>query len=127
MIWLSAPTLGIVVATLATALFAFQPFWGGVWASSLGILEQLAVLGIAIAAVGYGNTISAWVKKEQKDRGALLTVSVGTAIAIGCKENFVYLLLPLGVTIGALQRLRAIKLTMNGSDTVNCNSLLCFR
>lgn len=109
MIWLSAPTLGIAIATLATALFALQPFWAGVWTWSLGVMEQLAALGLLIAAVGYRHAISAWVEKEPRDCRAVLIVSIGTAIAIGCKENFIFLLLPLAVTIGAFYRLRALK------------------
>ena len=109
MIWLSAPTLGIVIGSLITMLFALQPFWGGVWTWSHGVTEQLAALGLAITTVGYGHAIVTWVEKASSDRHAVLTVSVGTAIAIGCKENFLFLLLPLAVTIGALHRLRAVK------------------
>jgi hypothetical protein len=109
MIWLSAPMLGIAIATLAAALFALQPFWGGVWAYSLGVTEQLAAVGLAITAVGYRYAISTWLSKQPRDCRAVLTVSVGTAIAIGCKENFLFLLLPLAVTIVAFYRLRTLK------------------
>jgi hypothetical protein len=109
LIWLSAPTLGIAIATSATALFALQPFWGGVWAYTFGATEQIAAVGLAIAAVGYGHAISAWLSKKPRDCRAVLIVSVGTAIAIGCKENFLFLLLPLAATIGAFYRLRSLR------------------
>jgi hypothetical protein len=110
LIWLSAPTLGIAIATLATALFALQPFWGGVWAYTFGVTEQIAAVGLAIAGVGYGLTISAWLNKKPRDCRAVLIVSIGTAIAIGCKENFLFLLLPLAATVVAFYRLRSLRL-----------------
>jgi hypothetical protein len=109
LIWLSAPTLGIAIATLATALFALRPFWGGVWAYTFGVAEQIAAVGLAIAAVGYGQAIFAWLNKKPRDCRAVLIVSVGTAIAIGSKENFLFLLLPLAATIGAFYRLRSLR------------------
>ncbi len=68
MIWLSAPTLGIVIGSLITMLFALQPFWGGVWTWSHGVTEQLAALGLAITTVGYGHAIVTWVERASSDQ-----------------------------------------------------------
>ena len=108
LIWLATPTLGIIVATSVTAVLVLQVFWAHIWAYSLGVTEQLAALGVAITIVGYRQVISEWVHDNPRGGRGILAVSIGTAIAIGSKENFLFLMVPLSVTLLAFYYKRTL-------------------
>jgi hypothetical protein len=122
LIWVATPTLGIIVATLVTAVLALQVFWVQIWAYSLGVLEQLATLGLAITIVGYGQVISDWVHNTPRGGRGIIAVSIGTAIAIGCKENFVFLMVPLSTTLLAFY----YRKMLNYGDLVKSVPFLAF-
>src|SRR5262249_8147262 len=110
LIWLATPTLGTIVSTSVTILCAVQVFWAHIWTYSFGVVEQVAVLGLGIAVVGYGHVITDWVHQNSRGSRGIVSVSIGTAIAIGCKENFLFLLLPLSVTLIAFRHRRLLTL-----------------
>jgi hypothetical protein len=109
MICLARKALGLVVASTATVLFALEAFWGDIWAYSLGVIEQLAALAFSIAALGYGAAVAALLERRRLGRGAVIALSLGTAMAVGCKENFVFLVLPFAVVLVALYRARSVQ------------------
>jgi hypothetical protein len=88
----------LVVVTLATGL----GFWSDLWGFSLGMSEQQAFLGISLFMIACDAIVPRFVSGEHIPPWALPVASLGTAIAAGSKENFVFLLAILGAIAIAL-------------------------
>lgn len=85
-IWLFA---GPWLAAGATAFLATGWYWRDVWAH-LGPAEQYASVGTMLVALG-----AALVWRTRAAVAGLWLAAMGTLIAVGCKENFIVLLVPL--------------------------------
>jgi hypothetical protein len=89
---IAAGCIGLAPALVFVTGITGLRFWSNLWTLSLGPLEQLAAAGIALLMVGYYAIVRRYVSGEDIPGWALPTASLGTAIAAGSKENFVFLL-----------------------------------
>ena len=95
---LLARRLGVLAAGLVVLYLLTFRFWGDIWCG-LGPAEQYAVLGTAMYAYGvFGLTRAARANRGLRTRGAtaywMLLVVPGALLAMGSKENFLFLLIP---------------------------------
>jgi hypothetical protein len=106
--------IGLLPAFALVAGIAGLGFWSDLWTRSLGPTEQLALLGISLVLVACDTIVPRFVAGQHIPGWALPVASLGTAIAAGSKENFIFLLVVLGpaalVTVVArrLNRVSAI-------------------
>ena len=84
-------------------------FWSDVWTRSLGPAEQLAILGVSLLLVAYDTIVPRFVSGRRIPAWALPVASLGTAIAAGSKENFIFLMALLGPVALALVVTRRIR------------------
>ena len=108
---IAARCIGLLPALALTAGIAGLNFWSNLWTLSLGPAEQLATLGISIFVISCGTIVPRIVLGQCIPLWALPLASLGIAVAVGSKENFVYLLAilgPLMLTMAVTRRLQAI-------------------
>jgi hypothetical protein len=87
---------GLLPALALVAGIAGLGFWSDLWTRSLGPAEQLAIVGISLLLVAYGTIVPCLVSGRSVPAWTLPVASLGTAIAAGSKENFIFLLAVLG-------------------------------
>lgn len=108
--WIADQFIGLLAGMLFVLyVFAF-PYWADIWAR-LGPAEIYAVFGTALFALGYVHAIRALNAERAKgERTALdwLLMLFGALIAMGSKENFLLLLLPVALLCLLLWRRRAL-------------------
>ncbi len=88
--------IGLLPAFALVAGIAGLGFWSDIWTRSLGPTEQLAILGISLVLLAGGTIVPRFVAGEDIPGWALPVASLGTAIAAGSKENFIFLVVALG-------------------------------
>lgn len=91
--WIIRKYTGIILGFLIVLFSLTFPFWGDIW-SRLGPGEIYAVFGTALYAMGFTGL---WSQRKQTATETLnwFYLLAGTSIAVGTKENFVILLLPI--------------------------------
>ena len=106
---IAAQCIGLAPALLFVTGITGLRFWSNLWTLSLGPLEQLAAAGVALLMIAYDTIVPRYVSGADIPVWALPTASLGTAIAAGSKENFVFLLAIFGavaITLALTRRLR---------------------
>ena len=106
---IAAHCIGLVPALVFVTGITGLRFWSNLWTLSLGPLEQLAAAGVALLMIAYDTIVPRYVSGADIPAWALPTASLGTAIAAGSKENFVFLLAIFGavaITLALTRRLR---------------------
>jgi hypothetical protein len=104
LMWMVSCSVGIIPSALFTLLVFSGAYWSDIWAH-LGPAETYAVVGVALYSIGF---MRAYVgANDQGTRVPLsdwLLMLAGGLIAIGSKENFVLLLLPVIFLLAHLKR-----------------------
>ena len=106
---IAAHCIGLVPALVFVTGITGLRFWSNLWTLSLGPLEQLAAAGVALLMIAYDTIVPRYVSGADIPAWTLPTASLGTAIAAGSKENFVFLLAIFGavaITLALTWRLR---------------------
>ena len=106
---LATRCIGLVPALVLVTLAAGLGFWSDIWVFSLGMSEQQAFLGISLFMIACGAIVPRFVSGEDIPAWALPIASLGTAIAAGSKENFVFLLAILGAIATAMAITRRLR------------------
>jgi hypothetical protein len=88
---IAARCVGLAPALVFVTAITGLRFWGNLWTLSLGPLEQLAVAGVALLMIACDAIVPRFVSGERIPAWALPLASLGTAVAAGSKENFVFL------------------------------------
>jgi len=99
---------GIVPALALVAAIAGLKFWSNLWTLSFGPAEQIAVVGVSLLLLACDTIVPRFVSGDSIPTWALPVASIGTAIAAGSKENFVFLLAALGLLTLALAMARRL-------------------
>jgi hypothetical protein len=106
---IAARSIGLTPALVFVTGITGLRFWGNLWTLSLGPVEQLAAAGVALLMIACDAIVPRYVSGQDIPGWALPTASLGTAIAAGSKENFVFLLAIFGavaITLAISRRLR---------------------
>jgi hypothetical protein len=94
--WLLQKILGVLYAGIFLGFIFISPYWGWIW-GYLGPAESYAMFGCALFFLGFfdivGRVKQGKIENKYWSGSALLTA--GSLIAIGSKENFLFLFLPL--------------------------------
>jgi len=88
---IAAGCVGLVPALVFVTGITGLGFWGNLWTITLGPLEQLAAAGVALLMIACDAIVPRYVADERIPAWSLPLASLGTAIAAGSKENFVFL------------------------------------
>lgn len=93
--WLSQKRLGMLYGGIFTGALFLPAYWGWIW-GYLGPSENYAMFGVVLFLLGFSSIIE---KINMKNvQGSFLSASLlllfGALIAIGAKENFLFLFLP---------------------------------
>jgi len=94
--WLLQRILGVFLAGIFLGFIFLDPYWGWIW-GYLGPAESYAMFGSALFLLGFFNIICKIKEGNMKSNylaGSIL-LALGSFIAIGSKENFLFLFLPL--------------------------------
>lgn len=86
--WMGLVGAGVLVLYLMT-----DPFWVGI-VCRLGTAEVYGVLGTAMYVLGFANVARARAE-DGRSMGSWILLTAGALIAMGSKENFLLMLLPL--------------------------------
>jgi hypothetical protein len=101
LLWVYVRFAGLALGAGLTILTLSYPMWTDIWARSTGPSEQIAMLGTAIFAIGATQFVERW-KDGHSLRTACVLAGVGALIAMGSKENMLFLMLPLAGAIAAM-------------------------
>ena len=104
------PALALVVGISGVGI------WDNLWTLSFGPAEQVAIIGISLLLIACETIVSRFVADERIPSWALPMASLGTAIAAGSKENFIFVVVNLGAaaTITVVnQRVRAVSAALS--------------
>lgn len=94
--WLLQKILGVFLGGIFLGFIFLDPYWGWIW-GYLGPAESYAMFGSALFLLGFFNIICKIKEGNMKSNylaGSIL-LALGSFIAIGAKENFLFLFLPL--------------------------------
>ncbi|MCX7309036.1 MAG: hypothetical protein NTZ72_14260 [Afipia sp.] len=98
--WLYARIAGVIISCVVLAFTLSFKMWSDIWARSTGPSEQYAAVGFVLFAVGALLFISRW-QDRRSLRSAAFLLAAGGAIAMGSKENMLFLELPLAAALTA--------------------------
>jgi hypothetical protein len=107
--WLFQKILGVLYAGIFLGFIFLSPYWGWIW-GYLGPAESYAMFGCALFRLGFFDIVGR-VKRgniENKYWTGSILLTVGSLIAIGAKENFLFFFLPL-IYLAALLFKKKIK------------------
>lgn len=104
----AARCVGIVPALALVGAISGLKFWINLWTLSFGPAEQIAVVGVSLLLLACDTIVPRLVSGDPIPAWALPVASIGTAIAAGSKENFVFLLAALGPLTLALAMARRL-------------------
>jgi len=93
--WVMIAVVGPFFGTLLAWLAVTQYYWADVWTHN-ALPEQYAAVAVALMAVA-GVRLFATLHRGERAGAALAMMSAATIVAVGCKENFTALCLPLAV------------------------------
>ncbi len=106
-LWLTIDKyVGFIAGLLFTMYLVSFQFWGDIMAR-LGRCETYAVFGTALYILGYVNTMELINKKDTAAGSSLsnwILIVAGSFIAMGSKENFLFLLVPSIILLIVLYR-----------------------
>jgi hypothetical protein len=105
----AARCIGLLPALALVAGIAGLDFWNNFWTLSFGPAEQLALLGISLFLIAGDAIVPRLVAGGRISNWALPVASLGTAIAAGSKENFIFLLAALGPIVLAMAVTRHLR------------------
>ena len=95
--WTLVAAVGRAWGAVLMVYVAAQFYWGDVWAhASLG--EQYAAGALAVFVVAAAVLLERFEREAPAD-GPLIAMSVATIVAVGSKENFAFLVLPLAIAL----------------------------
>jgi hypothetical protein len=94
-VWAAYRSIGVIAGLAIVFMVVNLKMWGDIWTYSSFVAEQPAVFGIALVVFGFGLAFD-WFASGCKTRidRALLLAGIGCLIAVGSKENFMFLLGP---------------------------------
>lgn len=120
--WLVEKYVGFVAGFLFTLYICTFPWWADIWAK-LGPAETYAVFGTALYAAGFVRVLEA--TRQEAPAGAASLVNwllmlAGAFIAMGSKENLLFLLLPVIILILILWKKR-----FAGKTAIALSAVIC--
>jgi hypothetical protein len=98
MYWIYVECTGLILGTIFTAYTLSFAMWVDIWTRSTGPNEVYASFGSAIYALGAWQFLKRWRANEGLNASCLAMVA-GAIIAMGSKENMLFLELPLIATL----------------------------
>lgn len=99
--WLLQKIMGVLYGGIFLGFIFLDPYWGWIW-GYLGPAESYAMFGCALFFLGFFNIIGKIKKDGDSNKyfiGNSLLLLAGSLIAIGSKENFLFLVLPLAYLV----------------------------
>jgi len=92
--WLLHKNIGVLYAGIFTASLFLASYWGWIW-GYLGPSENYAMFGCALYLFGFFSVDKEMRLGKNISFTGILFLTVGALIAIGSKENFLFLIFPI--------------------------------
>ncbi len=96
--WLCIQAAGPILGSVVVAFTLSFRMWDDIWARSTGPSEQYAAVGFVLFAIGAWLFVKRW-QDGTSLRSAAVLLAAGGIIAMGSKENMLFLEVPLAVTL----------------------------
>lgn len=98
MAWIFVRYAGFLLGGALLVYSLSFSMWADIWARSSGVSEQFTSFGLAIFAIGTILFTDRW-RDGHSLRTASILVSIGAFLAMGCKENMLFLLVPVALVL----------------------------